>query len=227
MMPFLPGSYGQNLNSSAINMFYFGDDYFTGAGSDCESCKTEEDWQAYYQQAQTTAAQIGEDAWGYTNKRLTRSIDEDGHIIFYLDGERMDLTQYSNGAHAAGSLLGDAVLIEGVGRFFKFLSNLIKGRPTETQLLKAVNIADKGGYSLAGRSLAKHGGREGSAFPKAIGNRESVNKQAEGVLINIMKSPGVKVNTTNHFKHGKVIEYMTPNGQGARFTYDGKKFIGF
>ena len=126
----------------------------------------------------------------------------------------------------AGNLLGDAALIEGGVRFFKYLSKIFSNLPNETQLLKAANTVDKSGYTAVGRALTKHGNREGTAFPKAVGSRGNVNSKAENVLINIINSSGVKINTTNHFKHGKVIEYMTPNGQRARFSADGKKFIG-
>ncbi|MNL42656.1 hypothetical protein D3C87_1651220 [compost metagenome] len=61
----------------------------------------------------------------------------------------------------------------------------------------------------------------------AKGSRASVNSQAEKVLKEIITNPGVKINSTNHFKHEKIIEYIAPSGQGARFSGDGKKFIGF
>src|SRR5690554_2958088 len=135
-----------------------------------------------------------------------------------------DNKEYDNWAHAVGSQL---TLVMPSARFSALFGIFSKSVPTQKQLLNAANVIDKGGYSAVGRSLAKHGGREGSAFPKAIGNRASVNSQAENVLLNIINSPGVKVNITNHFKHGKIIEYMATNGQGARFSADGKKFIGF
>ncbi|MBW3518753.1 hypothetical protein [Flavobacterium sp. NKUCC04_CG] len=95
-----------------------------GVENDCDSCKTKADWQAYYQQAENTASMIGEDAWeGLNNKRMSRAIDDNGNSIFYLDGKKMDLRTYENKTHAIGSLLGDAALIEGGARLFKYFSN--------------------------------------------------------------------------------------------------------
>jgi len=96
---------------------------------DCDSCKTQADWDAYYQQARNTASMIGDNMddvdWGFS-ERMSVVSDEDGHRIYYLDGEKMDLRQYSNRAHAFGSVFGEALLIEGGGRFLKFLSSFFK-----------------------------------------------------------------------------------------------------
>ncbi|WP_223810846.1 RHS repeat-associated core domain-containing protein [Paenimyroides baculatum] len=101
--------------------------------NDCESCKTEEDWENYYQQARNTASMVGalktvtvdnkEFSYIEDNEVLTSAMTEDGKIIYYLNGERMDLRRYSNRAHAAGAMLGDAALLEGGARFFKYLSS--------------------------------------------------------------------------------------------------------
>ncbi|WP_188375393.1 RHS repeat domain-containing protein [Winogradskyella haliclonae] len=78
--------------------------YTASDEEECPSCETEEDWKAYYSQAENTAAMLGEDAWGY-GERLTRSRDEDGHTLFYLDGELQDLRKYDNKAEAIFSVV--------------------------------------------------------------------------------------------------------------------------
>lgn len=97
---------------------------------------------------------------------------------------------------------------------------------TET-LLSAGNAADRGGLTAAGRALQKHGSRPGSIFPKVSGNSVALNQQGESVLKNIITNPSVTSTTRYHARFGNVIEYRIPGGQGARFSSDGTKFIGF
>jgi len=131
---------------------------------------------------------------------------------------------YDNYAHAVGSQLG---LVMPSARFNGLFAAFSKILPGEKQLLAAANSVDKGGYSAVGRALAKHGNREGTIFPMARGNRVSVNAQGENVLLDIIRAPGVRINTTYSSRHGNIIEYIAPSGRGARFSSDGQKFIGF
>ncbi|PWB26433.1 DUF6443 domain-containing protein [Flavobacterium sp. HTF] len=194
----------------------------------CPSCKTKEDWATYYKQAENTASILGETNLfniGLGN-HLTSGKDEDGHTLYYLDDELMDLRRYENRAHAFGSFLSEGADIQGGFSLLKFLSNLVKGVGID-DLIKAGNIISKGGYSSAGRALMKHGGREGSFFPKVVGSRAAVNSAGEEVLTTIITNPNVIKNVRHHAKFGKILEYRLPTGQGARFSSDGKKFIGF
>ncbi len=94
-------------------------------------------------------------------------------------------------------------------------------------LLKAGKALDKGGFTAVGRALQKHGSRVGSAFPKAKGNASAINAQGEAVLKGILTNSNVTSVTRHHARFGNVLEYKIPGGQGARFSSDGKKFIGF
>ena len=94
-------------------------------------------------------------------------------------------------------------------------------------LLNAARVADKNGLSRVGRALSKHGNRAGSIFPKASGSAETINKQGEALLNEILSSPNVEVVTRHHARFGNVSEYKLPSGQGARFSADGKTFFGF
>lgn len=94
-------------------------------------------------------------------------------------------------------------------------------------LLKAANVADKGGLTAVGRALQKHGSRVGSVFPKATGNAASMNAQGNNVLTEILTHPQVSFTARHHARFGNVVEYKIPGGQGARFSGDGQKFIGF
>jgi RHS repeat-associated protein len=84
--------------------------------------------------------------------------------------------------------------------------------------------SDKSGQrTRAGRALEKHGGRQGSAFPQAKGNPAQINQQGQGVLDDILTSPGSTMKSGNRFGGFDVI---APGGRGARFDANGN-FRGF
>lgn len=86
---------------------------------------------------------------------------------------------------------------------------------------------DKRGFTAVGRALQKHGSRTGSIYLKATGNAAAINSQGEAVLKRILTNPNATSVTRHHARFGNVLEYRIPGGQGARFSGDGKKFIGF
>ncbi len=93
-------------------------------------------------------------------------------------------------------------------------------------LTKAGKILDKGEFSKAGRSLTKHGYREGSVFPKPIGNPAEVNAQGQQVLESILNHPEKKIIPGEYERYGKVIDIYAPNIGGVRYSAEGE-FIGF
>ncbi|MBW3518755.1 colicin D domain-containing protein [Flavobacterium sp. NKUCC04_CG] len=174
-----------------------------GVENDCDSCKTKADWQAYYQQAENTASMIGEDAWeGLNNKRMSRAIDDNGNSIFYLDGKKMDLRTYENKTHAIGSLLGDAALIEGGARLFKYFSNAFS---------KSKDVAKGGSSVLLNTSKQlqakfKHAGDFG-----VIGNYNKANAGKFSSAINQhINSAGVQT-IQGTYRGQSVIHYVNPN----------------
>lgn len=94
-------------------------------------------------------------------------------------------------------------------------------------LLKAANTLDRGGFTKVGRALQKHLDRAGSAFPKISGNPASVNAQGETILKSILENPAITVIQNMTRSVAQVIDYKIPGGIGARFSSDGKTFIGF
>ena len=94
------------------------------------------------------------------------------------------------------------------------------------ELLQAGNQMDRGGLTKVGRALQKHGNRDGSLFPRVAGTAEEINAQGESVLREILANP-VEIVKRKHAKFGNILEYRTAGGQGARFSADGKTFIGF
>ncbi|WP_458409424.1 RHS repeat domain-containing protein [Bacteroides congonensis] len=101
------------------------------------------------------------------------------------------------------------------------------------QLLKAGRAMTKGGLTVVGRALKKHGDRSGSAFPKAIGNPAAINQQGETLLKTILEHPNVQRVVNDATQTLKVnrygansVDYKIPGGIGARFSSDGN-FITF
>jgi RHS repeat-associated protein len=94
-------------------------------------------------------------------------------------------------------------------------------------LIKAATAPSKGGLTAVGRALQKHGSRPGSLFPKVTGNTASINAQGETMLKTIINNPSVTTVTRHHARFGNIMEIKVPNGQGARFSADGKTFYGF
>ena len=101
------------------------------------------------------------------------------------------------------------------------------------QLLKAGRAMTKGGLTVVGRALKKHGDRSGSAFPKAIGNPVAINQQGETLLKTILEHPNVQRVVNDATQTLKVnrygansVDYKIPGGIGARFSSDGN-FITF
>ncbi|MFB9076615.1 hypothetical protein ACFFLS_25400 [Flavobacterium procerum] len=81
--------------------------------------------------------------------------------------------------------------------------------------------------SIAARAWEKHVGRKkDSIFGEIKGN---VNQKKEKVekLINYIINHKTWWNIFFHYKHGLVYEIRIQNGQGLRWSADGKKFIGF
>lgn len=73
-----------------------------------------------------------------------------------------------------------------------------------------------------GRALYKHGGQQGSPFPKAPGNAASKNTEGQFQLDDILTNPNVRIirgtKGDTRFHH--------PDGRGAHFRSDGT-FKGF
>jgi hypothetical protein len=105
------------------------------------------------------------------------------------------------------------------GAVFKTFSDTSK-------FARAGRAFDRAGYTKAGRGLMKHGYREGSAFPKPLGNSSQINAHGQQVLESIVNHPERVIYERPHPDFGKVIEIVVPDKWGARFTLEGE-MIGF
>jgi filamentous hemagglutinin len=127
------------------------------------------------------------------------------------------------GVGAVWALAGAANIVAGIDGLSHALSTGSgSGAATGGGALKAAGqAADRGGLTKAGRALAKHGGREGSAFPMATGNPAAINKQGQAILDDILEN----VSSTRPNKFGGT-DYFGPGGRGARYDAAGN-LMGF
>lgn len=81
--------------------------------------------------------------------------------------------------------------------------------------------------SVGVRAWEKHVGRhENSVMGEIKGNQSEKNNKVNH-LMNYMCENATWWNVFYHYKHGLVYEIRIENGQGMRWTSDGKQFIGF
>lgn len=94
------------------------------------------------------------------------------------------------------------------------------------KLAESGKALDRAGFTRAGRGLMKHGYREGSVFPKPLGNPAQINEHGQKVLESILNHPEKQVITREAEKFGKIVDIFAPGIGGARYTANGE-FIGF
>ena len=94
------------------------------------------------------------------------------------------------------------------------------------KLSEAGKAVDRAGFTRAGRGLMKHGYREGSVFPKPVGNPAQVNEHGQKVLESILNHPEKKLIPGEFERFGKVVDVYASGIGGARYTAEGE-FIGF
>jgi RHS repeat-associated protein len=87
-------------------------------------------------------------------------------------------------------------------------------------LLKAAAKLDRNLLTKAGRALQKH--KLGVQGPAA-----SMNQQGVQILEGILSHPQATTTVRHHARFGNILEVKVPGGNGARFSADGKEFIGF
>lgn len=124
------------------------------------------------------------------------------------------------GVTAAGVGAGVVGFGGGYGRMARAAMNSLD------DLSSAAMAADRGGLTKAGRELAKHGGRDGSAFPKVGGRPADKNRAGQQIVDDILSNPGSRFNARHHARFGDVIEVRAPDGRGVRYSSN-RDFLGF
>lgn len=176
---------------------------------------------------------------GPTNVTLSR--DELNLLMLQTVGENLSSPQSwtsvaRNGIE--GAALFDAGLeIPGLLKSLsKGLSALLDGgisaalRDTDRLVNAAIaaDPADKGGLlTKAGRALQKHGRRAGSTFPNAAGNPTALNQTAKDLVHAVLSDPARTAEFSQTGRFGKTLDIYGSNGQGLRYSADGKTFSGF
>ena len=114
-----------------------------GESSNCPSCRTKADWDAYEQQANNARELLGSNLF---DSRYVTTTDEDGHDIYYRDGEVIDLVKNESRLKKGVVLMSDGLLIEAPANLFKAVSKLFnsasKAANTGTKLLNQFNSAE-------------------------------------------------------------------------------------
>ncbi|MEX0423091.1 hypothetical protein KDV38_05015 [Providencia rettgeri] len=104
------------------------------------------------------------------------------------------------------------------------------GLPSKEELKQAASEINRNGLTNAGRSLQKHGGREGSAYSYSNQKASVLNQEARALIDEILDNPNVIIRPRAIYENRKrieVIDAKSPDGRVLRFSIDGKKFIGF
>lgn len=99
--------------------------------------------------------------------------------------------------------------------------------PRIDTLLKSINEKYNDRLTVAARSWSKHAFRcEENYWPQVKGSPDSINEEAVKIVEKLLENK-TWWNVFGHFKHNIVYEIRDKTGHGARWSIDGKQFIGF
>jgi hypothetical protein len=93
------------------------------------------------------------------------------------------------------------------------------------ELSAAARVADRGGFTAAGRSLTKHGfgARPGNTlFPAAKGSTSAINQLAHDTVDDILTTPGTTFQQGFRGRFGKTLEVTAPDGRGIVYGPNGE-----
>lgn len=90
----------------------------------------------------------------------------------------------------------------------------------------AARATYRGDLTVAGRALAKHGGRPGSAFPRPVGAPADISAQAQSVVDDILANQYRRATSFNPRLSTNVVDIFDTSGRGLRYTEEGR-FVGF
>ena len=133
-------------------------------------------------------------------------------IPFFLIG-------YGVGKYILGPIFGR------IGGLFGSRAGEFAGQSVD-DLARAASALDRSGLTAAGRALAKHGGRPGSAFPKPTGDAAEINRTAQKIVDGILRNRNSTAAVRQTGRFGQVTDVIGPDGRGLRFDSSGN-FLGF
>lgn len=79
---------------------------------------------------------------------------------------------------------------------------------TLEQLLQAADAPDRGGLTVAGRELHKHGSRRGSVLPPPRGNPAALNRAARETVAPILLDRGGSISRRHHARYGYITVWV-------------------
>lgn len=134
---------------------------------------------------------------------------------------------------AIANLLAEALSQAGLDRLLTLLGrrqtpgSLPVLAPARSALLVAAQMPHLGDkLTVAGRALTKHSHRNDAFWGPVAGSSEEKNAAALAVVLHLLDEQ-TWWNVFGHPKHEAVYEVREPGGHGARWSADGRVFIGF
>ncbi|MGL5150955.1 MAG: polymorphic toxin-type HINT domain-containing protein [Clostridium sp.] len=119
------------------------------------------------------------------------------------------------------------IIDEGHGSVDKLIKEIGNHISSDDLISSALELQGKKNTSV-GRAFQKHSIREGSAFTGEItGNPTKNTNQGLDYLNKILNNKEATRTIRNNKAYGDILDVRLPDGMGARWTADGKKFIGF
>lgn len=99
-----------------------------------------------------------------------------------------DGTNYCSSSYSSGGIGGTAIsMVLPAGAIARGTKIAAEGARSGAELLSgAARATHRGDLSVAGRALAKHGGRPGSSFPRPVGAAGDISAQAQSLVDDIL-----------------------------------------
>jgi len=94
-------------------------------------------------------------------------------------------------------------------------------------LRASANTSGRAGVTPAGRAFQKHLARGRAITGEATGSTARHAAQGAQLIERILNDQHAVFMVRPHVVHGQVLEVRLPGGIGARWTADGRRFIGF
>jgi hypothetical protein len=117
------------------------------------------------------------------------------------------ISEMSNTNRGIGNIVGNVLIAVGTAGAGLAGESAVAARGVSGAegLIEAGSVLDRGGLTMAGRALDKHGNRLGTIFPKAAGSVAAKNTQGQAVLDEIIRSNQ---------------QFIKPNSYGGRDIFD-------